>query len=83
MEPDGSENDEKYQDIPEVSDGYAFYHKLGSPQKIVAPMVDQSDLCFRMQTRSENLCFFMLQFSILLLADMQEIWSRISVHPDV
>lgn len=28
-----------------------FYKKIGSPRLVVAPMVDQSELCYRMQTR--------------------------------
>ena len=31
--------------------GYDFYRKIGSPTKIVAPMVDHSELSFRMLTR--------------------------------
>lgn len=31
--------------------GYDFYRKIGSPKKIVAPMVDHSELSFRMLTR--------------------------------
>lgn len=30
---------------------YDFWRKIGSPQYVVAPMVDNSDLAFRMQTR--------------------------------
>lgn len=31
--------------------GYAFYKKIGEPKHVVAPMVDQSELPFRMLTR--------------------------------
>jgi hypothetical protein len=33
------------------SDKYAFYRSIGSPKFIVAPMVDQSELPYRMLTR--------------------------------
>ena len=33
---------------------YDFYRRLGSPRYIVAPMVDHSDLPFRMQTRKHG-----------------------------
>ncbi len=33
------------------SSGYDFYRSIGSPKKIIAPMVDQSELSFRMLTR--------------------------------
>jgi tRNA-dihydrouridine synthase len=40
----------------DLSSSNNILKKLGYPKLIVAPMVDQSDLCFRMQTRffSEN-----------------------------
>ena len=30
---------------------YEFFRKIGSPKTVVAPMVDQSDLPYRMQCR--------------------------------
>ena len=38
---------------------FEFFRKLGSPRKVVAPMVDQSDLAFRTLTRryGAELCF--------------------------
>jgi len=41
------------------SDKYAFFKSIGSPQFIVAPMVDQSELPYRMLTRKykAQLCY--------------------------
>ena len=33
------------------NDLYAFYKKIGQPKYLVAPMVDQSELPYRMLTR--------------------------------
>ncbi len=42
-----------------LPDGYAFYKKIGSPKFICAPMVEQSELPFRLLCRSYNipLCY--------------------------
>eukprot|EP01084_Bolivina_argentea_P164287 285638_1 len=42
-----------------LPDGYAFYKKIGSPKFICAPMVQQSELPFRLLCRSYNipLCY--------------------------
>jgi tRNA-dihydrouridine synthase len=41
------------------TDPYAFYRSIGSPKFIVAPMVDQSELPYRMLTRryKADLCY--------------------------
>jgi len=42
-----------------TTDRYAFYRSIGSPKFIVAPMVDQSELPYRMLTRKygAQLCY--------------------------
>lgn len=38
-------------DIERHENPYDYWRRIGSPQKVVAPMVDQSDLAYRMMTR--------------------------------
>ena len=38
----------KAKEIPKKLHGYDFYNSIGAPKYIVAPMVDQSDLPFRL-----------------------------------
>jgi tRNA-dihydrouridine synthase 1 len=42
-----------------VKKAWEFYKKIGSPQHVAAPMVDQSELGFRMMNRKYNthLCY--------------------------
>lgn len=40
----------RYNDVSDSSKE-SFYNRIGSPQLIVAPMVDQSELPYRMMTR--------------------------------
>jgi tRNA-dihydrouridine synthase len=42
---------EKYAFVERKMDPYQFWQSIGSPKLVVAPMVDQSDLAFRMLTR--------------------------------
>ena len=37
--------------VPEESSKYDLYNRIGRPRWVVAPMVDQSDLAYRMLTR--------------------------------
>lgn len=49
--------------------GYNFYTQLGSPRYICAPMVDQSDLAFRMQVRKHGcqLCWTPMYHSRMMV----------------
>lgn len=53
-------------DISKKLTPYEFWNKIGSPKKIVAPMVDHSDLAYRMLCRK----YGMLMMVILIIAMM-------------
>ncbi|CCI42170.1 unnamed protein product [Albugo candida] len=57
--------------------GHEFFRSIGSPQRIVAPMVDQSELAFRMLCREHGaqLCYTPM-FHSRLFAESQEYRSR-------
>ena len=45
--------------VAKAEDPYAFYNSIGRPKYLVAPMVDQSELPYRMLTRKygAELCY--------------------------
>lgn len=57
--------------------GHEFFRSIGSPQRIVAPMVDQSELAFRMLCREHGaqLCYTPM-FHSRLFAESQEYRTR-------
>ena len=65
-------------------DKYAFYKSIGSPKFIVAPMVDQSELPYRMLTRKykADLCYTPMLHSRMFAEGEGYRREFFSPHPD-
>ena len=49
---------------------YEFWNKIGSPTKIVAPMVDHSDLAYRMLCRKYGMLLILMMMMMILMVMM-------------
>ena len=74
--------------MPDKLGGFDLYRALGSPVKVVAPMVDASELAWRMLARKygAELCFTPMLHSGTYLHYYPELphqafWSYRSLHP--
>jgi len=64
--------------------GYNFYKSIGEPKFVCAPMVDQSELAFRMLTRRHgtNLCYTPMLHSRLTVEDKTYLRDNFSTCPE-
>eukprot|EP00752_Nemacystus_decipiens_P007003 g6281.t1 len=64
--------------------GYEFYRSIGSPTRIVAPMVDQSELAFRRLCRryGSNLCYTPMYNSKCFAVSRTYRKSNFDPHPE-
>jgi len=67
-----------------IERAWEFYRKMGSPKYVCAPMVDQSELPFRMLTRKYNtdLCYTPMLHSRMMVDDQKYKKNMFSTAPE-
>ena len=60
--------------MPDKLSGFSLYKAMGNPTKVVAPMVDASELAWRMMSRKygADLCFTPMLHSGITTYDFQK-----------